>query len=129
MPEASQPPLEKLLPANYPRIDKDHATWYPSLLAWLTAWVARGSLPFQDLQLFFVHFESTLDMPLATTTPTVKLPPESPIVDVTEVGEQEARISQAEASEHTSAAVRPHRSRDANPRWCATGVEWVPHLA
>ena len=47
------------------------------------------------------------------TTPAVKLPPELPIVDLTETDEQEARVSQPKASEHSSAAVRPHGSRDA----------------
>ena len=113
MPDALQSALEKLCPANYPRRDKHHAVWYPSLPVLQTAWVARGSLPFQDLQLFFAQFESTLDMPPPITTPAVKLPPESPIVDLTETDEQEARVSQPKASEHSSAVVRPHGSRDA----------------
>ena len=65
VPDALQSALEKLRPANYPRIDKHHAAWYPSLPVLLTAWVARRSLVFQDLQLFFAHSESTLDMPPA----------------------------------------------------------------
>ena len=83
VPDALQSALEKLRPANYSRVDKHHAAWYPSLPVVLTAWVARGSLSFQDLQLFFAQFESTLDMPPPTATPTGRPPPESPIVDLT----------------------------------------------
>ena len=83
VPDALQSALEKLRPANYPRIDKHHAAWYPSLPFLLTAWVARGSLAFQDLQLFFAQFKSTLDMPPPNATPTAKPPQESPIVDLT----------------------------------------------
>ena len=63
VPDALQPALEKLRPADYPRMDKHHAAWYPSLPVLLTAWLARGSVSFQDLQLFFAQFESTLDTP------------------------------------------------------------------
>ena len=83
MPDALQSALEKLRPANYPRIDKHHAAWYPSLPVLLTAWVARGSLSFHALQLFFAQFHSTLDMPPSSTTPSVRPPAESPIVDLT----------------------------------------------
>ena len=83
MPDTLQSALEKLRPANYPRIDKHHAVWYPSLPVLLTAWVARGSLSFQDLQLFFAQFECALDMPPPSTAPAAKPPPESPIVDLT----------------------------------------------
>ena len=113
MPDALQSVLEKLHPANYPRIDKHHAAWYQSLPVLVTAWVARVSLSFQHLLLLFAQFESTLDILPLVTTPAVKLPPESPIVDLTETDEQEARVSQPKASEHSSAAVRTHGSRDA----------------
>ena len=112
MPDTLQSALEKLRPANYPRIDKHHTAWYPSLPVLLTAWVARGSLPFQDLQLFCAQFESTLDMPPPITTQALKLPPESPIVDLTETDEQMAQVSHLKARDHSSVDVRPHGSRD-----------------
>ena len=83
VPDALQVALDKLRPANYPRIDGHHAVWYPSLHVLLTAWVARGSVAFQYLQLLSAQFESTLDMPPPIAAPTVRPPPQSPIVDLT----------------------------------------------
>ena len=52
VPDILQTALDKLRSMNYPRIDGRHALWFPSLPVLLTAWVARGLLPFHDLQLF-----------------------------------------------------------------------------
>ena len=64
-----QAALDKLCPANHPRIDKHHAAWYPSLPVLLTAWVAPRSLSFEDLQIFSAQFESTLEMPPSAVAP------------------------------------------------------------
>ena len=53
VPDVLQTSLDKFHLANYPRIDRRPVAWFVSLPVLLTAWVARGSLPFRDLQLFF----------------------------------------------------------------------------
>ena len=82
VPIALQLALEQLRPANYPRMDKHCPAWYACLPVLLTALVARGSLAFRDLQLFFAQFKSTPDTPPPIATPTAKRPRESPIVDL-----------------------------------------------
>ena len=112
MPDALQSALEKLRPANYPRIDKHHAAWYPSLPVLFTAWVARGSLAFRDLQLFFAQFESPLDMPRPSATPTAKLVQESPIVDLTGADDLVISASVPKASESAPNEATFSESRD-----------------
>ena len=91
--------LDKLRPTNYPRIDKHHAAWYPLLPVLLTAWVVRGSLSFQDLQLFFAQHESTLEMPPPTAAPVAQPLPESPIVDLTGLDDMEPRALRSGATD------------------------------
>ena len=105
VPDALQAALEKFRPANYPRIDKHHAAWYPSLPVLLTAWVARGSLTFPDLQLFFAQFDSTLDMPPPAATPMWKSLRESPIVDLTGTDDPVPPASPVPVSEPVSTDV------------------------
>ena len=52
VPDALRSALEKLRPANYPRMDEHHAGWYPSLLVLLTAWLARESPDLSRLAAF-----------------------------------------------------------------------------
>ena len=117
MPNALQSALEKLCPANYPRIDKHHAAWYPSLPILLMVWVARGSFAFQDLQLFFAQFESTLDMPPPNATPTAKPPQETPIVDLTGADDPVISALPLKASESvlTEAPVSVNRDTGLTP--------------
>ena len=95
-----------------PRIDKHHAAWYPSLLDLLTAWVARGSLSFQDLQLFFAQFESTFDMLPPSAAPAVKPAPESTVVDLTGAG--------TGTCQHTGVRPRPTPCTSHTPLLYAT---------
>ena len=81
--------LEKLRLANYPRMDE-----YRAVLVFVLA-----------------GFTDTLGC-RGVSTPAVKLPPESPIVDRTEP-HQEARVSEPKAIQHSWGAVKPHGSRDA----------------
>ena len=112
-PNVLQEALDKLRPANNHRIDKHHAAWYPSLLVLLTAWVARGSLSFQDLQLFSVQFESTLEMPPPAPAPVAKPLPESPIVDLTGPEDPERQTPQSGVTDFPVLPEGTHGPRDA----------------
>ena len=105
--------MDKLRPANYAHIDKHHAAWYPSLPVLLTAWVACGSLAFQDLQLFSAQFESTLDMPPPVAAPTVRPLPESPIVDLMGLKDPEPRAPQPGLQDLPVLTEGAHGPRDA----------------
>ena len=93
VPDVLQTALDKLRPVNYPVdcIDGRHAVWFPLLPVLLTAWVARRSLPFYDLQLFSAQFHSVLKMPPPTTSPIGKLPSAAPIVDLTNLEDQDSQ--------------------------------------
>ena len=108
--DALQPALDKLCRANYPRIDKHHAAWFPSLPVLLTAWVACGSLALQDLQLFSARFGSILGMPPPIAAPTVRPLPESPIFDLTGLKDPEPQAPQPSLKDLPILTQGPHAS-------------------
>ena len=112
VPDALHSALEKLRLATYPRIDKHHTAWYSSLPVLLAAWVARGSLAFQDLQVFCAQFESTLDMPPPNATQTAKPLHESTIVDLTGADDPVLSALPPKASESAVTEATASVSRD-----------------
>ena len=113
MPNFLQAALDKLRPAKYPRIDRHHAAWYPSLPALLTARVAQDSLSFQDLQIFSMQFDWTLALPPPAAAPVAKPLPESPLFEPMDLDNPEPRVPQCGVTDLPVSAGGTYGPRDA----------------